>query len=166
MVLTRLMATTNDAQGDEPCMIAFERQVQTLTAAVERLTKQNHDLEEQLRQKNANLNTQKEDQEGTNVERRNQEEPEGSNALSRPERQDTSRPSITDTIPPHIVANMQMMKEQMDFMMNTLRRRVSSDLNDLVHQTNSPFTALSLHSHFHQSFICHRWKITTDPRTL
>ena len=77
MVLTRLMATTNDTQGDEPCMIAFERQVQTLTAAVERLTKQNHDLEEQLRQKNANLNTQKEDQEGTNAERRNQEEPEG-----------------------------------------------------------------------------------------
>ena len=51
------MATTNDTQGDEPCMIAFERQVQTLTAAVERLTKQNHNLEEQLRQKNANLNT-------------------------------------------------------------------------------------------------------------
>ena len=35
---------------------------------------------------------------------------------------------------------MQMMKERMDFMMNTLRGRVSSDLNDLVHQTDSPFT--------------------------
>ena len=33
------------------------------------------------------------------------------------------------------------MKERMDFMMNTLRRRVSSDLNDLVHRTDSPFTA-------------------------
>ena len=36
---------------------------------------------------------------------------------------------------------MQMMKEWMDFMMNTLRGRVSSDLDDLVHQTDSPFTA-------------------------
>ena len=33
------------------------------------------------------------------------------------------------------------MKERMDFMMNALRGRVSSDLNDLVHQTDSPFTA-------------------------
>ena len=34
-----------------------------------------------------------------------------------------------------------MMKEQMDFMMNGLRRRVSSDLNDVVHRTDLPFTA-------------------------
>ena len=34
-----------------------------------------------------------------------------------------------------------MMKERMGFMMNSLRGRVSSDLNDLVHRTNSPFTA-------------------------
>ena len=33
-----------------------------------------------------------------------------------------------------------MMKERMDFMMNTLRGQVSTDLNDLVHQTDSPFT--------------------------
>ena len=46
------MATINDIQEKEPPMTAFERQVQTLVAAVERLTKQNHDLEEQLRQKN------------------------------------------------------------------------------------------------------------------
>ena len=44
-------------------------------------------------------------------------------------------------VPPHIVAEMQMMKEQMDFMMNGLRRRVSSDLNDVVHRTDLPFTA-------------------------
>ena len=43
------MVTTNNVQGDEPCATAFERQVQTLTMAVEHLTKQNHDLEEQLR---------------------------------------------------------------------------------------------------------------------
>ena len=44
-------------------------------------------------------------------------------------------------IPPHIVTEMQMMKKWMDFMMNTLRGWVFSDLDDLVHRTNSPFTA-------------------------
>ena len=100
------MATTNDAQGGEPRMIALKRQVQTLTAIVERLTKQNCDLEEQLRQKNANLNTQEEDQEGISVEKMNQERSEGSNALSRPEQQDTSRSSVIDMVPPYIVAEM------------------------------------------------------------
>ena len=33
------------------------------------------------------------------------------------------------------------MKEQMEIMMNALKGRVSSDLDDLVNQTNSPFTA-------------------------
>ena len=57
MVLTRSMATTNDVQGDElPRPIALERQVQTLAAAAEHLTKQNHDLEEQLQQKNPGYN--------------------------------------------------------------------------------------------------------------
>ena len=51
-----------------------------------------------------------------------------------------SRPSITDTAPPHIFAEMQMMKEPIDFIMNVLRGQVSSDLDDLVHQTDSPFT--------------------------
>ena len=44
---------------------------------MERLTKQNHNLKEQLRQKNATLNTQKEDKEGTNTKRRKQEGLEG-----------------------------------------------------------------------------------------
>ena len=57
MVLTRSMSTTNNAQGDEPRAIALERQVQTLDAAMEHLTKQNHNLEEQLHQKNTGLNT-------------------------------------------------------------------------------------------------------------
>ena len=57
MVLTHLMATTNNVQGDEPPLsTALERQVQTLMAAVEHLTKQNHDLEEQLRQRDAGQN--------------------------------------------------------------------------------------------------------------
>ena len=63
MVLTRSMATTNNVQGDEPPRsTALERQVQTLAAAVERLTKQNHDLEEQLRQRDAGHNVQEENQ--------------------------------------------------------------------------------------------------------
>ena len=33
-----------------------------------------------------------------------------------------------------------MMNERMDFMMNALRGRVSSDLDKLVHQTDLPFT--------------------------
>ena len=41
---------------------------------------------------------------------------------------------------PHIIVEKQAMKEQMDVMMNALKGRVSSDLDDLVHQTNSPFT--------------------------
>jgi len=80
MILTRLMATPNNSQGDEPRTTSLKRQVQTLTAAVECLTKQDHDLEEQLHQKNARLNTQEEDQEGTSAKRRNQERLECSNA--------------------------------------------------------------------------------------
>ena len=34
-----------------------------------------------------------------------------------------------------------MMKEYMDFMMNALKGRVLSDLDDLVHRIDSPFTA-------------------------
>ena len=86
------------------------------------------------------MDTQEEDQEGTSVERRNQEGPEGSNVPSRPERQDTGRPSVTDTVSPYIVAEMQIMKERMDFMMNALRGRVSTNLDDLVHRADSAFT--------------------------
>ena len=141
MVLTRSMVTTNNNQGDEPRTTTLERQVQTLAAAVECLTKQNHDLEEQLRQKNAGLNTQEKDQEGTSAEKRDQEGPKGSNALSKPKRPDTSRPSATYAALPYIVVEMQMMKERMDFMMNAFRGQISNDLNELVHQTDSPFIA-------------------------
>ena len=61
MVLTRSMATTNNVQGDESSRsTALERQVQTLVAAMQRLTTQNHDLEEQLRQRDAGHNVQEE----------------------------------------------------------------------------------------------------------
>ena len=49
-------------------------------------------------------------------------------------------PSLTDTAPPPIFAEMQAMKEQMEVMMNTLKGRVSSDLDDLVNRTDSQFT--------------------------
>ena len=111
MVLTHSMATTNDVQEEEPPMTALEKQVKTLAVAVERLTKQNCDLEEQLNQKNAASNNQGADQEGASANRRNQERPEGSNAPSRPERQNKSLLTLMDMAPPPIVAEMQAMKE-------------------------------------------------------
>ena len=83
MVLTRSMVTTNDVQEDEPPTTALEKQVKMFATAVERLTKQNYDLEEQLNQKNAAPNNQGADQEGTSTDRRNQEGPQASNAPSR-----------------------------------------------------------------------------------
>ena len=112
MVLTRSMATTNNVQGDEPPRsTTLERQVQTLMAAVERLTKQNHDLEEQLCQRDAGHNVQEEIQEGTNAEQRDPDVPEGSNTPSRPERQNMSFPSLMDLAPPPIIVEMQAMKQ-------------------------------------------------------
>ena len=52
------MATTNDVQEEEPPTTTLEKQVKTLAAAVECLTKQNRDLEDQLNQKNAAPNNQ------------------------------------------------------------------------------------------------------------
>ena len=49
-------------------------------------------------------------------------------------------PSLMDAAPPPILAEMQAMKEQMKVMMNALKGRVSSDLDDLVNRTDSPFT--------------------------
>ena len=109
-------------------------------ATVERLTKQNHDLEEQLCQRDAGPNVPEENQEGNSAERRDQEKPEGSNAPSQPERQNISLPSLMDFAPPPIIAEMQVMKEQMKVMMNAFKGRVSTDLDDLVNRTDSPFT--------------------------
>ena len=110
MVLTRSMATTNDIQEEEPPTTALEKQVKTLTAAVECLTRQNRDLEEQLRQKNAAPDNQGADQEGTSADRRNQEGPQASNAPSRPKRQNVNLSSLADTTLPPIIAKMQAMK--------------------------------------------------------
>ena len=45
-----------------------------------------------------------------------------------------------DMVPPPIFAEMQVMKEQMEVMMNALKGRVSSDLDDLVNRTDLSFT--------------------------
>ena len=52
-----------------------------------------------------------------------------------------SLPSLMYTAPPPIVAEMQVIKEQMEIMMNAFKGQVSSDLNDLINQIDSPFTA-------------------------
>ena len=49
-------------------------------------------------------------------------------------------PSLMDTALPPIFVEMQAMKEQMEVMMNALKGCVSSDLDDLVNRTDSPFT--------------------------
>ena len=65
--------------------------------------------------------------------------------MSRPEWQNLSLPSLIDATPPPIIAEMQVMKEQMEVMMNALKGRVSSNLDDLVNKIDSPFT-LSVNS--------------------
>ena len=113
--------------------------MQILTAAVERLTKQNQVLEEQLRRKASNNITK--DLEDSSAKRGDREGPEGSNAPSRLERQNVSIPSLMDATPPPVFLEIQAMKEQMEVMMNALKGRVSSDLDNLVNHTDSPFTA-------------------------
>ena len=57
-----------------------------------------------------------------------------------------------DTAPLLIVVEMQAMKEQMEVMMNALKGRVSSDLDDLVNRTDSPFTISVNSFHLPQKF--------------
>ena len=133
------MATTNNIQEDEPRPTVLKKQVQILTAAVKRLTKQNQVLEEQLCQKTGNNIT--EDLKDSSAERRDREGPEGSNSLRGLEWQNVSIPSLMDATPPPFVAEIHVMKEQMEVMMNALKGRVSSDLDDLINRTDSSFTA-------------------------
>ena len=41
-----------------------------------------------------------------------------------------------------MVQEMQMIKEKMDMMMNAMKDHMSTSLDELVHRTDSPFTAL------------------------
>ena len=43
--------------------------------------------------------------------------------------------------PSPVVVEIQVIKEQMEVMMNAFKGHVSSNLDDLVNRTNSPFTA-------------------------
>ena len=72
--------------------------MQILTAAIERFTKQNQVLEEQLHRKTGNNIV--EDLEDSSTERRDREGLEGGNALSRLEWQNVSVPSLMDVTPP------------------------------------------------------------------
>ena len=74
------MTIINNVQEDEPQPTALEKQVQVLTTAVKRLTRQNQVLEEQLPQKTNNNIA--EDLGDSSAERRDREGPEGSNAPS------------------------------------------------------------------------------------
>ena len=120
MVLTRSMATINNVPEDELQPTALEKQVQVLTTAVECLPKQNQVLEEQLHRK-ADNNIAK-DLGDSSDEHRDREGLEGSNAPSRLEWQNISIPSLVDATPPPIFTKMQAMKEQMEVMMNALKR--------------------------------------------
>ena len=160
------MATTNDVQEEEVPTTALERQVKTLATAVERLTKQNHDLEEQLKQKNAAPNNQGADQEGTNADRRNQEGPQASNAPSKPERQNISIPSLAETTPPLVIVEMQAMKEQMEVMMNALKGECPAILTTLSTGLTRHLRQPSTPSPCQVSSACHIWIVMTGSRTL
>ena len=92
------MTTINNVQEDEPRPTALEKQLQILTTAIERLTKQNQVLEEQLHWKTGNNIV--EDLKDSSTERRDREGLEGGNALSRLEWQNVSVPSLMDVTPP------------------------------------------------------------------
>ena len=71
-----------------------------------------------------------------------------------------------DATPPPVFAEIQAMKEQMEVMMNALKGRVSSDLNDLVNRINSLFTvainSFPLPHKFHMPHI-DRYDEVKDP---
>ena len=97
-------------------------------------------MEKQLHRKAGNNIA--EDLEDSSAERRDREGLKGSNTPSRLERQNVSIPSLMDATPPPVFAEIQAMKEQMEVIMNALKGRVSSDLNDLVNRTDSLFIAV------------------------
>ena len=109
-------------------------------------------MEEQLHRKAGNNIA--EDLEDSSAEWRDREGPEGSNAPSRLERQNVSIPSLVDTTPPPVFTEIQAMKKQMEVMMNALKGRVSSDLDDLVNRTDSPFTAAVSLFPLPHNFVC------------
>ena len=55
-----------------------------------------------------------------------------------------------------MAAELQMMKEMMDFMMNALKGRVSNDFDELVHQMDWPFIAPITSFPLPTSSVCHK----------
>ena len=149
------MVTTNNVQEDEPQLTALERQVQILVAAVERLTKQNQVLEEQLRRKTGH-DILEEDLEDTSAEWRDREGPKGSNAPSRLERQNVSLPSLTDATPPPVVAEIQAIKEQMKEWWTLLRGECLAILTILLTVLIPRSPPSSTPSPYRISFACCR----------
>ena len=75
-------------------------------------------------------------------DRQEKEDPEESNAASKWDQQeDLDHPFKLESGVLLMAQDMQMMKEKMDMMMNAMKGWVSTNLDELVHQTNSPFTA-------------------------
>ena len=74
-------------------------------------------------------------------------------------------PFLMDTTPPPIFAEMQAMKEQTEVMMNTLKGRVSSDLDDLVNRIDSPFTIQVNSCPLPQKFRMSQLRATMESRT-
>ena len=70
-----------------------------------------------------------------------------------------------DTTPPPILAEMQVMKEQMEVMMNALKGLVSSDLDNLVNRTDSPFTIQVNSCPLPQKFRMPQLRATMESRT-
>lgn len=142
------MATINQEIGNPP--ITLERQVQTLAAVVERLTQHNQELEQQLNQRKEQHQEGPHDEQDVNEQsgshlptrdKQEREDKEERNLHSKKGRFRRHKLSLwIDVNAMRMAEDMQMMKEKMDMMMNAIRGRVSTNLDELVHRTDSPFT--------------------------
>jgi len=101
---------------------------------------QNHDLEEQMCQRDT----------GPNNHGESKRAPTSKGGTKKDQKAVMGRANKSDKTPAvhlsqiwhhRIWLQMQMMKERMDFMMNALKGQVLNDLVKLVHWTDSPFTA-------------------------
>ena len=74
---------------------------------------------------------------------------------------------MVETTPPHMVAEMQMMKESIDFMINALRGWVSSDLDKLFHLMSFtvPVTSFPLPPKFRMPQV-EAYDRSKDPKEL
>ena len=72
------------------------------------------------------------------------EDPEENNAISKCNRkEDIDHQSKLETSALRVAQEIQVMKDKMDMMMNAMRGRVATNLEELDHRTNSLFTVTS-----------------------